>query len=59
MSPPLPKKKKEKEVPKSQSGGMNGKDVQTCRNILKKLVAHKSSVVFRQPVDPVRDRAPG
>lgn len=58
-APIAPKKKKEKPVPKSQVSGMGAKDVQTCRNVLKKLQAAKSSYFFRQPVDPVRDHAPG
>lgn len=54
-----PKKKKEKPIPKSQAAGMGAKDVQTCRNVLKKLVGSKLAYFFRVPVDPVRDHAPG
>lgn len=60
--PPVPKKMDAKpapkHVPKAQSGGMTPQDVVGCRATLKKLVAHKSALLFRQPVDPVRDRAP-
>ncbi|GBE77479.1 Transcription initiation factor TFIID subunit 2 [Sparassis crispa] len=61
--PKLPRKvvvekKKEKNVPKAQSGGMSLNDLRASRNALKKLQMHKHSAVFMQPVDPVRDRAP-
>lgn len=51
-------KKKEKPLPKAQSSGMSVNDLKACRNAIKKLMAFKHSVLFRQPVDPVRDRAP-
>lgn len=50
-------KKKEKPLPKAQSGGMNANDLKACRSALKKLIISKHSVLFRQPVDPVRDKA--
>jgi hypothetical protein len=53
------KKKKEKQLPKEQTSGMSPKDVQACKSIIKKLLQSKHSVIFRQPVDPVRDHAPG
>ena len=60
--PPAPRKAETKtapkHIPKAQSGGMTTHDVVGCRATLKKLVAHKSAPLFRQPVDPVRDRAP-
>ncbi|KAG8887222.1 hypothetical protein FRB99_004303, partial [Tulasnella sp. 403] len=34
-------------------------DLRMCRNTMKKLLGYKHSLLFRQPVDPVRDRAPG
>ena|ERR1700761_1466563 len=52
------KKKKPKEQAKGQSGGMSNNDLRACRNALKRLTAHKSSPLFLQPVDPIRDRAP-
>lgn len=55
---PTVEKKKEKNVPKAQSGGMSLNDLRACRNALKKLQTHKRAMVFLQPVDPVRDRAP-
>ncbi|KAI0348152.1 hypothetical protein BDW22DRAFT_1480005 [Trametopsis cervina] len=60
--PPLAKKveiqRPAKALPKSRSGGMDVYDVKACSAALKKLQAHKCSPFFRQPVDPVRDRAP-
>ncbi|KDQ63029.1 hypothetical protein JAAARDRAFT_29020 [Jaapia argillacea MUCL 33604] len=50
--------KKEKNVPRAQSGGMSLNDLRASRNALKKLQTHKRAVLFLQPVDPVRDRAP-
>lgn len=47
-----------KHVPKAQSGGMSVYDLRACQNALKKLQTHKRAVIFLQPVDPVRDRAP-
>lgn len=47
-----------KNVPKAQSGGMSTQDLVACRRIQKNLIQHKSAPLFRQPVDPVRDRAP-
>ena len=51
-------KKVVKVVPKAQTNGMSVNDLRACRNALKKLQEHKKAVIFRQPVDPVRDRAP-
>ncbi|TDL26427.1 TATA-binding protein associated factor Taf2 [Rickenella mellea] len=51
-------KKKDKPVPKAQSSGMSANDLKACRSALKKLMDYKSSLIFRQPVDPVRDKAP-
>lgn len=45
-------------VPKSRSGGMDFYDEKACKAAVKKLQNHKRSYFFRQPVDPVRDRAP-
>lgn len=52
------KKKKDKVLPKGQSGGLSNHDLRACRTALKKLLAYKNSILFRQPVDPIRDRAP-
>lgn len=51
-------KKKEKVLPKGQSGGLSNHDLRALRTALKKLMAYKHSILFRQPVDPIRDRAP-
>lgn len=51
-------KKKERVVPKSQTAGMEIYEVKACRNALKKIIANKHASLFRQPVDPVRDKAP-
>ncbi|KAI0692979.1 hypothetical protein BC835DRAFT_1276761 [Cytidiella melzeri] len=60
--PPLPRKvelqRPPKAVPKSRSGGMDFYDEKACKAAVKKLRNHKRSYFFRQPVDPVRDRAP-
>ena len=45
-------------LPKSRSGGMDFYDEKACKAAVKKLQNHKRSYFFRQPVDPVRDRAP-
>jgi transcription initiation factor TFIID subunit 2 len=50
-------KKKAKTSLKSQTRGMSNMDMRACRNALKRLLAHKNSLMFRLPVDPVRDRA--
>ena len=34
-------------------------DLKATRSVLQKLTQHKSAALFRQPVDPVRDQAPG
>ena len=47
-----------KHVPKAQSGGMSVYDLRACQSALKKLQTHKRAIIFLQPVDPVRDRAP-
>ncbi|KZS93535.1 hypothetical protein SISNIDRAFT_441399 [Sistotremastrum niveocremeum HHB9708] len=52
------KKKKDKILPKGQSGGLSNRDLRACRTALKKLMAYSHSILFRQPVDPIRDRAP-
>lgn len=52
---PLIKKGK---VAKEQTTGMGIADVKACRNALQRLNANKHSLVFRQPVDPIRDNAP-
>jgi transcription initiation factor TFIID subunit 2 len=58
----LPKKveiqRPPKGVPKSRSGGMDFYDEKACKAAVNKLQNHKRSYFFRQPVDPVRDRAP-
>lgn len=51
-------KKKDKPVIKAQSSGMSANDLKACRSALKKLMDYKHSLLFRQPVDPVRDKAP-
>lgn len=48
-----------KSGPKAQSGGMGIVDLKATRSVLQKLTQHKSAALFRQPVDPVRDQAPG
>ncbi|KAH8094603.1 hypothetical protein BXZ70DRAFT_1009904 [Cristinia sonorae] len=50
-SKPAPKRK-------AQMGGMSLSEVKACRIALKKLQANKHALIFLQPVDPVRDRAP-
>ena len=49
---------KKKAVPKSQSRGLPEADWVVINRTLKKLVNHSTSLLFRQPVDPVRDQAP-
>jgi transcription initiation factor TFIID subunit 2 len=44
---------------KAQGSGMSPDDLRVCRVTLKKLRAHKHAEFFQQPVDPVRDHAPG
>lgn len=53
-----PKSDKSSHVPKAQSGGMSLYDLRACRNALKKIQPHKHAALFREPVDPVRHRAP-
>jgi transcription initiation factor TFIID subunit 2 len=43
---------------KGSSNGMLLGDLAACRLLLKKLKANKHGVIFLQPVDPVRDKAP-
>lgn len=56
---PPPPKQKGKHVPKSQTSGMHLADIKICRRLVKKLISKPESLLFRQPVDPVRDQAPG
>ncbi|EJC98793.1 uncharacterized protein FOMMEDRAFT_161628 [Fomitiporia mediterranea MF3/22] len=51
-------KKKDKPIPKSQSGGMSIQDVKACQAALKRLNTCKAAFLFLQPVDPIRDKAP-
>ncbi|TFY71826.1 hypothetical protein EVG20_g1175 [Dentipellis fragilis] len=53
-----PKPNHARHVPKAQSGGMGAFDLRACRNAVQKLKTHKNALLFLQPVDPVRDRAP-
>ncbi len=53
-----PPEKKDKAVSKGQTAGMSRPDLRICRNIMKKLMNHKASGIFHQPVDPVREQAP-
>ncbi|WVF68463.1 hypothetical protein IAT40_003229 [Kwoniella sp. CBS 6097] len=53
----LTSKKKDK-VPKPQQRGLSDSDFKAITIALKKLMAHKMSHFFLQPVDPVRDGAP-
>jgi transcription initiation factor TFIID subunit 2 len=55
---PLKDASKSAHVPKAQSGGMSLNDLRASRNALKKLKTNKHSVIFLQPVDPIRDHAP-
>ncbi|RDX51973.1 hypothetical protein OH76DRAFT_1400878 [Lentinus brumalis] len=47
-----------KVAPRGQASGMSAQDLMACKNVLKKLQEHKRALIFRQPVDPVRDKAP-
>ncbi|KAI0718881.1 hypothetical protein C8T65DRAFT_569811 [Cerioporus squamosus] len=47
-----------KVAPRAQASGMSAQDLTACKNALKKLQEHKKALLFRQPVDPVRDKAP-
>jgi transcription initiation factor TFIID subunit 2 len=51
-------KPQRKKVPKAQSGGMSQAEFILCDKILPKLVRDSSALLFKQPVDPVRDQAP-
>jgi transcription initiation factor TFIID subunit 2 len=53
-----PKSNKAANVPKAQSGGMSLSDLRACQSALKRLKLNKHSVLFMQPVDPIRDHAP-
>nr|XP_019043571.1 transcription initiation factor TFIID subunit 2 [Kwoniella bestiolae CBS 10118]OCF22501.1 transcription initiation factor TFIID subunit 2 [Kwoniella bestiolae CBS 10118] len=48
---------KKKNVPKQQRRGLSDNDFKAITIALQKLIAHKTSYWFRQPVDPVRDDA--
>ncbi|WVQ96010.1 hypothetical protein IAU59_003110 [Kwoniella sp. CBS 9459] len=50
--------KKKDKVPKPQQRGLSDSDFKAITIALKKLLAHKMSHFFLQPVDPVRDGAP-
>lgn len=54
--PPQTRPPKSKNAPGRT--GMSREDLTGCRNALKKLMVNKHSLVFRQPVDPIRDSAP-
>ncbi|KAI0691165.1 hypothetical protein C8T65DRAFT_699820 [Cerioporus squamosus] len=55
----LPKEKAPGKVaPRAQASGMSAQDLTACKNALKKLQEHKKALLFWQPVDPVRDKAP-
>ncbi|PWN92640.1 hypothetical protein FA10DRAFT_276691 [Acaromyces ingoldii] len=41
-----------------QASGMSTTDLTACRNCLKRLLASRHAHLFRNPVDPVRDKAP-
>ncbi|WWD20285.1 hypothetical protein CI109_104761 [Kwoniella shandongensis] len=56
VAAPTPKKKDK--VPKQQRRGLSDNDFKAITIALGKLLQHKSSFFFRQPVDPVRDAAP-
>lgn len=43
---------------KPQQTGMSSVDIKACRNALHRLNQNKFAVIFRMPVDPVRDLAP-
>ncbi|WVR08077.1 hypothetical protein IAU60_005123 [Kwoniella sp. DSM 27419] len=49
--------KKKDKVPKPQQKGLSDNDFKAITIALQKLIAHKTSLFFRQPVDPVRDAA--
>ncbi|EJD48509.1 hypothetical protein AURDEDRAFT_112948 [Auricularia subglabra TFB-10046 SS5] len=55
---PKPIAPPKKDKPKAQTAGMPGTDVKACKNALHRLHQNKHSIIFRQPVDPVRDQAP-
>lgn len=43
---------------KAQSAGMTINDLRACRNALRKLQSNRHALLFKQPVDPIRDSAP-
>ncbi|WWC92779.1 uncharacterized protein L201_007738 [Kwoniella dendrophila CBS 6074] len=53
-----PTQKKKEKVAKQQRRGLSDNDFKAITIALHKLVAHRSSLWFRKPVDPVRDDAP-
>ncbi|RXK36392.1 hypothetical protein M231_06358 [Tremella mesenterica] len=55
---PLQQNKKKGKVLKSQSQGLPETDLKAIENALQKLNAHRSSYLFRQPVDPIRENVP-
>ncbi|WVQ66072.1 uncharacterized protein L199_004250 [Kwoniella botswanensis] len=52
----VPQRKKDK-IPKQQRRGLSDNDFKAISIALQRLIAHKTSFWFRQPVDPVRDGA--
>lgn len=52
-------KKKEKPASDGQGKGLSAADRKMCERVLDKLFKHHHARVFGQPVDPVRDNAPG
>lgn len=58
VAPSKDKKKKKKNVPKAQSGGLSDQDFKTITVVLTKIQRDSRSLYFRLPVDPLRDGAP-
>ncbi|KAG9008792.1 hypothetical protein FRB90_008736 [Tulasnella sp. 427] len=52
-------KKKEKSASDGTGKGLSAADRKMCERVLDKLLKHPHALVFGQPVDPVRDNAPG
>ncbi|KIO26946.1 hypothetical protein M407DRAFT_233870 [Tulasnella calospora MUT 4182] len=52
-------KKKEKSATDAQGKGLSAADRKMCERVLDKLFKHHHARLFGQPVDPVRDNAPG
>ncbi|KAK8849657.1 hypothetical protein IAR55_004992 [Kwoniella newhampshirensis] len=50
--------KKKDKVPRQQRRGLTDTDFKAITIALDKVLQHKTSLFFRQPVDPVRDAAP-